>query len=243
MKGGAVRKRACVFFSGGKDSTYALHRAYDEGYDISCIASVKPRREDSYMFHYPLVELTKLQAEAMGFNNRHKIIEVGGEKEKEVLELYDNIRLIKDSIEFDTLVIGGISSRYQQKRFKEIAEKLEVSLFNPQWNMNQERYLYRLLEYGIVFIISQITSYGLPESLLGIPVDEGLIKKIVEYSKRYGFNPSFEGGEAETFVLKAPLYKRGICLRGSVVRVKEFEYYFDVVEAYLCNNYTVERAL
>ena len=243
MKGGVVRKRACVFFSGGKDSTYALHRAYDEGYEISCIASVKPRREDSYMFHYPLVELTKLQVEAMGFNDRHKIIEVSGEKEKEILELYNSIRVIKDDIEFDTLVIGGISSRYQQKRFKVIAEKLEAHLFNPQWNMDQERYLYHLLEYGIVFIISQITSYGLPEFLLGIPVDRSLVKKIVEYSKRYGFNPSFEGGEAETFVLKAPLYKHDICLRGNVVKIKEFEYHFGVVEAYLCNNYTVERAL
>ncbi|RLG72167.1 MAG: ATP-binding protein, partial [Thermoprotei archaeon] len=52
--------RFAALFSGGKDSTYALHLAMLKGLEIVCLITLKPLREDSWMFHYPSVEITKL---------------------------------------------------------------------------------------------------------------------------------------------------------------------------------------
>ncbi len=229
-------KKACSLLSGGKDSTYALHKAVDFGYEISCIVSIKPQRNDSYMFHYPFVELTKLQAESMGLKDIHYLINISGEKEKEVEELYKELYKIKKTNDFDTLVIGGIASQYQLKRFEDLARKLNVNLFDPQWGMDPVKYMFGLIDYNILFIITQITTYGIPIDFLGIKVDKNILKKLIELSERYGFHPAFEGGEAETFVINAPLFKKGICIEVHRNKISEFEYSLALKKAFLCRN-------
>ncbi|MFP3228256.1 MAG: diphthine--ammonia ligase [Caldisphaera sp.] len=229
-------KKACSLLSGGKDSTYALHKAVELGYEISCIVSIKPFRKDSYMFHFPMVELTSLQTESMGLKKVHHILNITGEKEKEVEELYYELSRIRKDNDFNTLVIGGIASQYQLNRFKRLAEKLNIDLFDPQWGVNPEKYMYDLIDYNIRFIITQITTYGIPMDLLGVEVDKEIIKKIIGLSRKYGFHAAFEGGEAETFVIKAPLFNKGICIESYRKKIGDFEYFLLPKSAYLCDN-------
>ena len=230
-----MSKKACSLLSGGKDSTYALHKAVDFGYEISCVVSIRPRRNDSYMFHFPFVELTKLQAESMGLKDVHYLIDISGEKEKEVKELYMELQKIKKVNDFDTLVIGGIASQYQLKRFEDLARKLSANLFDPQWGMDPAKYMFALIDYNILFIITQITTYGIPIDFLGRKVDKDILKKLIELSEKYGFHPAFEGGAAETFVINAPLFKKGICLETYRKKISEFEYSLVLKKAFLCD--------
>ena len=57
-------KLAC-FFSGGKDSTYAIHLAKKQGHDIVCLLSVFTKSEESHLLHHPNLKWTKLQSESM----------------------------------------------------------------------------------------------------------------------------------------------------------------------------------
>ncbi|WP_292320464.1 diphthine--ammonia ligase [Caldisphaera sp.] len=231
-----MSKKVCSLLSGGKDSTYALHKAVEFGYEISCIVSIKPIRKDSYMFHFPMVELTSLQTESMGLRKVHHILSLSGEKEKEVEELYYELSRIKKENDFNTLVIGGIASQYQLNRFKILAEKLSIDLFDPQWGTNPEKYMYDLLDYNIHFIITQITTYGIPIEYLGIEINKEIIDRIIEFSKKYGFHAAFEGGEAETFVINAPLFRKGICIESYKKKISDFEYSLLLKNAYLCDN-------
>jgi len=45
-------------FSGGKDSSWALYRALEEGLDVSRLLTVHPAG-DSYMYHTPATELAR----------------------------------------------------------------------------------------------------------------------------------------------------------------------------------------
>ncbi|ESQ23613.1 MAG: diphthine--ammonia ligase [Acidilobus sp.] len=226
----------CSLLSGGKDSTYALHKALDEGLAPACIGIVVPGRPDSWMFHRPFVEFVPLQLNAMGLSGLNYEIRVSGEKEKEVEELKESLARAKEVRAFDTLVIGGIASRYQLTRFGMVAEELGLRVYDPQWGMDPEAYMYELLRYGIIYVITQITTAGLPHRLLGVPVNsEGLVREIVELARKHGFHPAFEGGEAETFVIKAPRYSGGICLEARRVRVSEFEYRLEPISATLCD--------
>ncbi len=70
--------RLASLFSGGKDSTYASHLASREG-ELAYLVTVKPRREDSWMFHTVNLHLVPLLAEAQGLEL--VTVESSGEKE------------------------------------------------------------------------------------------------------------------------------------------------------------------
>lgn len=216
--------KLCALLSGGKDSNYALYKAINEGYEIVCIVVVKPRKEDSWLFHSIYPELALLQTEAMGMHNKVFIVEVSGEKEVEVEELKTWMIKLKERIDFDGLVCGTIASMYQLKRFEKIAKNLGVKLYAPIWNVDQEYYLRRLLLEGFVFIITKISTMGLPKKFLAKPITIELVEKIIELSRKYGFNPAFEGGEAETLVIDAPHYRYKLCIEGVTETISEFEH-------------------
>ncbi len=52
-------------FSGGKDSTYAIHMAQKQGHEVTCLLSVFTKSEESHLLHHPNLQWTKLQSESM----------------------------------------------------------------------------------------------------------------------------------------------------------------------------------
>ena len=59
-------------------------------------------------------------------------------------------------------------------------------------------------------IISGIFAYPLDEKWLGKQIDDKIIDNLIELEQKYGISPSGEGGEIETTVLDAPLFKKKI---------------------------------
>ena len=56
--------RLGVLFSGGKDSTFALHIATEKE-EVVCLVTLLSKNVESYMFHTPNIDVTALQAEAL----------------------------------------------------------------------------------------------------------------------------------------------------------------------------------
>ena len=54
-----------ALFSGGKDSVFAIYKAINAGHELKCLITVLSENPESYMYHVPNIELTKLQAKAM----------------------------------------------------------------------------------------------------------------------------------------------------------------------------------
>ena len=227
-------RRACVLYTGGKDSTYALLHAIRDGLEASCILVVRAAREDSWMFHTANIHLSRLAVKAMGLEDRLVEVEVSGVKEREVEELAAHLEALHRSRGFDYLVVGAVASRYQRKRVEAIASRLGVEVYAPQWGMDPEEYMHRLVAEGLVFVLTSITTYGLPPRLLGVPIDSPeRVKEIIALARRYGFHPAFEGGEAETLAVHSPLHRAWVCLRGRRVSLGEFEHRLAVEEAWL----------
>ena len=64
--------RLGVLFSGGKDSTLALHYAAEKE-EVACLITVVSENKESYMFHTPNIEVSALQAEALGLPQVAKV--------------------------------------------------------------------------------------------------------------------------------------------------------------------------
>ncbi len=204
--------RLGVLFSGGKDSTFALFKASKE-HEVVCLINLKSSNPDSYMFHTPAQELVEKQAEAIGLPLLQ--LKTKGEKEKELLDLKDAIKLVKDSYKIQGLVTGAVASEYQASRIKKICDELKLELFNPLWHMNQIELLKEIIANKFEVIITGIAAYPLDESWLGRKIDSKTISELEELQKGFRLNPAGEGGEIETAVLDAPCFGKKIVITSS----------------------------
>ena len=199
--------RLGVLFSGGKDSTLALHYAAEKE-EVICLITLISENKESYMFHTPNIDLTSLQAQALELPQITKITR--GEKEKELLDLESAIAQAAKQHQLEGVVTGAIESVYQAERVQRGCNRLGLWCFNPLWKRDQKALLEELLEKKFDVIISGIFAYPLDEKWLGKKIDTKAIEKLIELQQKYGISPSGEGGEIETTVLDAPLFKKKI---------------------------------
>ncbi len=192
-----------ALFSGGKDSTLAIHLASESGLKPSLLITMKSFNPDSYMFHKPNIRYTSLQAKAMGI--KHVIWDTEGEKELELEDLRNALK----SNNVTKLITGAIASEYQKKRIDSICKELGIEPIAPLWGMDQEKEL-RLVSEKFDALITKIAAYGLDESFIGSHINNETVERLLSLKKKYKINVAFEGGEAESFVLDAPMFKKRV---------------------------------
>jgi len=219
-----------VLFSGGKDSTLAMHMAEKE-HEISCLLSMKSENNESYMFHTPNIDITELQAESLnlplvtGFTK--------GEKEAELSDLKDLIDSAVELFGIEGIVTGAVASEYQASRIQKICDELELKCVNPLWQMNQLELLNELLARGFDVMIVAVGAYPLTDSWLGRKLDKGIISELAELQNKYGVNPAGEGGEFESLVLNAPLFKKRLEIKKAEKEYKNHVGIFRILNAEL----------
>jgi len=101
---------------------------------------------------------------------------------------------------------------------------------------NEKEYMENLLESNFHFIPISVTSDGLDESWLGKEITQEDLITLEKLSKKYGFNLSFEGGEAETFVTDCPLFSHPIKIVKSKKIWDGYRGRFEILEAKLDNH-------
>lgn len=199
--------RLGVLFSGGKDSTLALHYA-SEKEEVACLITLVSLNKESYMFHTPNIDITGLQAEALELPRIAKT--TSGEKEKELLDLQEAIAEATKEFQIEGVVTGAIESVYQAERIQRICNRLDLWCFNPLWKHDQKTLLEKLLERHFQVIVSGVFAYPLDEKWLGKQIDSDLVAALLALQAKYGISPSGEGGEIETMVLDAPRFRKRI---------------------------------
>ena len=220
-----VKLRVGVLFTGGKDSVMALHKAVESGLRPVVLLTAIPLYRYSMLYHQPIFTCLQLQAKALELP-----LETIGvyDPQMELTSLKLLIRRAKVKYRVEAIVTGAIKSRYQFRVFNDIALEEGLKVYAPLWMIDEESYLRELVEAGIRFMLISITSMGIPLSLLGKVVEKDDVERLITLSKKYGFNLSFEGGDAETLVVDAPLFKYVLAPSGRVEVVSEFEGYYVV---------------
>ena len=202
--------KVAVLFSGGKDSTFALWCAQMQGWDVNTLVTVFPDSEDSWMFHYPALKWTKLQAEAIGIPQT--AIPTRGVKEKELEDLSAGLGKVARSSGIEGIVSGAVASEYQRTRLDNICEELGLKSFAPLWHKNQEQLVREQIECGFEIIITACNALGLNAKWLGRKIGTPELAELVKLNKQFGLSIAFEGGEAETFVTGAPLFRNHLSI-------------------------------
>ena len=213
-------------FSGGKDSSWALYRALEEGLNVRRLVTVHPS-DDSYMYHVPATDLAALAAESIGI----ELLEVDpgdleadavtdssaqGDDELEPLEaaLEGLDADLRESGEggIAGVTAGAVESEYQTDRIRGMCDRLGCDLFAPLWREDPRELADAMLEAGFEITIIQAAAHGLDESWLGRTLDREAIADLEALNEEYGVHILGEGGEFETLVVDGPHMDRRIDL-------------------------------
>jgi diphthine-ammonia ligase len=225
--------KVAVLFSGGKDSSFALWYAQMQGWDVNTLVTVFPESEDSWMFHYPAIKWTGLQAQAIGIPQT--TISTEGVKEKELEDLSAGLEHLRRSAGIEAIVSGAVASEYQRTRLDKICEELGLKSFAPLWRKNQEQLVREQIESGFEVIMTACNALGLDAKWLGRKLGQPELTELVRLNRRYGLSIAFEGGEAETFVIKAPMFRSRLLILRSTPHWRGESGYLDLEEVRLEN--------
>ena len=212
-----IDMKAIILFSGGKDSTFSIYKTIRKGMKVRCLVSMIPENPESYMFHFPNIEFTEMQARAMGIELLTKT--TPGVKEDELKELFEALELLRGSADF--VVPGAVASSYQKVRVERVASRLGFKVYLPIWGKDPEDLWKEMLKLGFKVIITAVSAEGLDKSWLGRGIDKKAFGELKKLSKKYRFHLGGEGGEFETMVLDGPIFKRRIEIQESHVDWKE----------------------
>ena len=227
-------KLACLF-SGGKDSTYAIHLTKKQGHDIVCLLSVFPKSEESHLLHHPNLKWTKLQSESMNIPQL-TIHSNADETSDELIVIEKLLQNAKDNFQIDGLVHGGIKSKFQKEKFETLCLKLNLVCIAPLWEMDPKKYMNELIDSNFDFMMITVSSDGLDDQWLGKLILKSDIAILNNLSDKFGFNLNFEGGESETFVLNCPLFSNPIKINKFVKNWDGYRGRFEIVDAELNYN-------
>jgi ABC transporter with metal-binding/Fe-S-binding domain ATP-binding protein len=202
-------------FSGGKDSSWALYRALEDGLNVTRLVTVHPG-DDSYMYHVPATDLAALAAESVGID----LLEVDpgdlgaeaatdsaaqGDAELEPLEA-----ALRELPSLTGVTAGAVESEFQTSRIEAMCERLGIDLYAPLWQRDPVTLAEEMLDAGFEILIVQVAAAGLDESWLGRRLDADALDELIVLNERYGVHPLGEGGEFETLVVDGPHMSRPI---------------------------------
>lgn len=199
--------RAAAFWSGGKDSYAALHKAIEHGHDIAYLLTfvyVKP-----YIFHSLLI--TELQSKALEIPQ----IKVNVNSLNPYSDIFKAFALLKKKKGVEAIVTGDIDATDHKRAWDDMCNKLDMKLITPLWDPEDRHHEHALnieLSTGMKAIITCIDLKYFGEKWLSRVFDRACIQemKALVGPPGAGIDATGEFGEFHTTVLDSPLFKASI---------------------------------
>ena len=130
-------------------------------------------------------------------------------------ELEDMKNALKEAIEdyrIEGIVSGAIFSNYQRSRIDDMAEDLGLESLSPLWKRKPKDLLSEMVAKGFKIIISAVAAEGLGPEWLGVTIDTKVIEELANLHNTCYVCTAGEGGEFETLVIDAPIFKKKITI-------------------------------
>jgi diphthine-ammonia ligase len=196
--------KVAISWTGGKDSSLALHETVKSGDVVDCLVTFAPKGE-KFLAH-PLA-LMALQAQALELP--HCVLEVKEPfepgYEKAIFSLIEK-RGVNTLVTGDIGEIAGHDPDWMVNR----CASCGVDLKRPLWHRNRVELLEKLLSLEFTVIFSCVKKPWFTDEWLGQHLSHSLVERLIEISSRTGFDVCGEQGEYHTAVLDSPQFKKRI---------------------------------
>lgn len=206
-----------ALFSGGKDSSWALHRAMVDGLPVTQLLTAQPQG-DAYLFHVPAIGITPHIAESVGLPIQTFPIEpptstdASSEGDTELAALRTALEETAAQMDGDLagIVAGAVESQFQHTRLERLCAEFDINMFAPLWQCDPVQTLNAMIAGGFDIRIVAVAAAGLDRSWLGRRIDEAAVKELQQLHEDVGIHVLGEGGEYETIVVNGPHMTRPV---------------------------------
>lgn len=207
-------------FSGGKDSSWAIHRAMREGRLISHLVTAIPEG-DSYLFHVPATAIARIAAASLSIPIRTfpladvdpaDVTDPAAQGDEELEPLADTVDRIDGELDggLSGIVSGAVASTFQRDRLDHLCDRRELEHVAPLWGCNPNQTLRRMIDGGLDIRVVAVAAAGLDRSWLGRRIDHEARFALRELQAEHGIHLLGEGGEYETLVVDGPHMDRAL---------------------------------
>jgi len=197
---------AIFCWSGGKDSSYALHKVFEEGiYDVKYLLSTISGNYKRLSMHGVREELIQSQADCIGIPLLKVYVYEASNAEYERQMNETLLKVKEDGI--NTVLYGDIFLEdLRQYRENKMAE-LGMQCVFPIWKTDTKWMLNDFVEKGFKTRLCCVNDGYLGESWCGRLIDPAFIDELPETVDSCG-----ENGEFHTFCFEGPVFKRKISI-------------------------------
>ncbi|HWB63576.1 MAG TPA: diphthine--ammonia ligase [Chitinophagales bacterium] len=211
-------KRAVFNWSGGKDSSLALHRVLQQGeYDIDCLLTTASIQQKRINMHGVRLELMQKQAEAIGLPLMPVML-----NDMPAMEEYN--RVMGDTMK--ALSGKGITYSIFGDIFLEDLKdyrdgqltKVNMKGVYPIWKEDSLQLLKQFIEQGFKAVLVCVNERYLDKSFAGRLLDESFLNDLPD-----GVDPCGENGEFHSFVFDGPIFKQPVAYKTGEVVYRKYE--------------------
>lgn len=215
-------KSIALFFSGGKDSTLALHRLKGT-HDVRYLISTITIDFDRVSIHGVRRSLLERQAESLGIPLRLGFIPASATNEIYEKSMAEVLTQLKEE-GIDTIAFGDIFLEDIRQYRENMLRKLGMKAIFPLWKEDTETLAEEFIGLGFRAVV--VSSFY--PRLLGMEFDREFLKELKEIGE--DIDPCGERGEFHTFVYDGPLFSHPIRFRKGERLIREEGYsYIDLI--------------
>lgn len=222
-------QNAAILWTGGKDSSMALHEADQSGYCIRCLVTFAPPEPD-FLAH-PLAFI-KLQAQALALP--HYVLPISAPFEN---SYETSLCRLRDEMDIHCVVTGDIAEVNGHPNWiRERTRPVGMSMHTPLWGRDRNALLQQLLDRGFKARVSCVNTRWLHENWIGRELTHSAIAELRMIRERTGLDLCGEEGEYHTLVIDGPQFTRGIDIRSYSKRTADSLAYMEIHESELCDH-------
>ena len=212
-------------WSGGKDSTMALHELIKRGQSPNVLLTTITEDYNRISIHGVRSPLLKAQAESIGIG----LEEVSLSKNSSDGDYEEKMKAKLTSLKakgINTLSFGDIFLEWLKQKRIVLADSVGMDCVFPIWGRDTAELADSFIRLGYKAVITCIDSKVLSKEFAGREFDSTLLSELPK-----AVDPCGENGEFHTFVYDGPIFKEKIEFRrGDVVLRENRFYYCDLVE-------------
>lgn len=200
---GAIGKKFVASYSGGKDSTLALHKAVASGDAVGMIVMMEAEGQRSRA-HGMSPELLEAQAEAIG---------IPLYKGAATWESYEPVLkgLLREAkaAGAEVFVTGDIDVPEHECWHERVTGEVGLGLGMPLWQRERKEVVKEFIDLGFV---TKIVTVNLEKGMTREDLGRLLTHDYVAELEARGIDPCGESGEFHTTVIDGPLFKHPIAV-------------------------------
>jgi len=216
----AVKLKAFVSWSGGKDGALSYYRAM-KNFQITHLLNMIAEDGEVSRSHGIRTRILQLQGEAIGL----PVVQVRSSWESYETEFKKAISSLKEK-GVEVGIFGDIDLEEHREWVERVSKESGISAVLPLWGeKKRESLIQELIEAGFETVIVAARKDLLGPEWLGRGIDHDFVREI---SKVRGVDISGENGEYHTFVVSGPIFKKRLNILKSEKITREEHCFLDI---------------